>query len=270
MFYEYFTNVYREEPMLCFCDRDKDLEPGIRYGPVIRDIYIIDCCTGGRGSVIINGKEFEVKAGDCYILLPQDTIIHTADKVDPRSGVWCAINGARVERDLVRAGITSQKPFAPAGAFDEICGYVEQMVQMRDDTDPGAELRGTACVYGILGALLRYSEAASDKNLWIQKAISMMETHYHQQLGVTEIANEVGLERSYFSTVFKNQTGLSPHEYLTTLRIKKACTLMENDNLSVAETAASVGIDPQNFARLFKREIGMTPREYKKQIETKA
>ena len=53
----------KDEPSLLFSGRDDDLNPGDTYGPVIRDCYIIECCTGGYGSLIIGEKEFELKEG---------------------------------------------------------------------------------------------------------------------------------------------------------------------------------------------------------------
>ncbi len=266
MFYERYAKEHQDEPMVYYCDRDVDLAPGIRYGPVIRDIYIVECCTGGYGSVIINDREFPLKSGDCFVLLPGDTVIHTADTKEPRCGVWCAIDGFSLGRVFARAGITSEAPFAPPEAFGEISSQLEQLILMRDETDPGADLRRTACIYSVLGTLLRTAPVSPDKNFWIQKAIGIMETRYHEALSVQAVANEVGLDRSYFSTLFKSQTGRTPHEYLTSLRIKKACTLIRRNDSSVGGAAASVGLDPQNFARLFKRETGKTPREYKKEI----
>lgn len=250
-----------EEPVLCFCARDENLAPGVRCGPLVRDNYIVECCTAGYGSAVINGREFPVGPGDCYFLLPGDTVIHTADFKDPRSGVYCGIDGRQFGHYLARAGITSESPFAPPEAFEEITAQVEQMVQMREETDAGAELRRTACIYGILGALLRGS-ASANKNVWVQRALGVMEDQYYQPLSVEQLASEVGLERSYFSTLFRQQTGRAPHAYLNSIRVRKACALMEKSGCSVAEAAASVGLDPQNFARLFKRETGKTPKEY--------
>lgn len=91
-----------------------------------------------------------------------------------------------------------------------------------------------------------------------------METNYHTDITVESIAHETGLERCYFSTLFKAQTGKSPHEYLTSLRISKACTLMKQGSMSISSIARSVGLDCRNFSRLFKKETGFTPLEYAK------
>ena len=93
-----------------------------------------------------------------------------------------------------------------------------------------------------------------------------METNYHNDISVTTLANEIGLERSYFSTVFKAKTGVSPYAYLTSLRIKKAVSLMKEGWLTTGEIASAVGLDPQNFARIFQREHGMSPRQYRKKL----
>ena len=136
------------------------------------------------------------------------------------------------------------------------------MHEIDRETDPGSESRRTACLYRILGELLRVAPE-TDRSALIQKAVGIMETRYHEELTVETLSREVGLERSYFTTVFKERTGIPPHQYLTRLRVQKACALMTLQDLSVAEAAESVGLDPQNFSRLFKKEMGVTPLQFK-------
>lgn len=263
MNHQLIRETAQDAPSILFCARDENLEPGVTYGPVIRDIYILECCTSGYGAVVINRKEFPVGPGDCYVLLPGDVVIHKTAEVNPRSGVWCAVNGLQVGKALSLAGITSENPFVRPELFGEILALVEEAMAMKKDPDPGVEFRRLACLYRILGILLRDS-TESDRDSVIQKAVGMMEARYHESLSVEEIAASVGLERSYFSTFFKERTGYSPHRYLNRLRIQKACMLMEGNRASVADAAEYVGLDPQNFARLFKKEMGVTPLKYKK------
>ena len=58
-----YSRSHSEIPTALFCHREEDLAPGARFGPVIRDVYIFECCTEGKGSVIINEKEFSIRKG---------------------------------------------------------------------------------------------------------------------------------------------------------------------------------------------------------------
>ncbi len=265
MKYDRFLKKQSDAPTLCICARDENLIPGVTYGPVIRDVYLIECCTSGYGSVIINGTEFLVSPGDCYILLPGDTIIHTADKKEPRSGVWCAISGLDVGRCLARAGIDSGNPFVSKSAFKKITDIIEDLLTINYKQDMGSDLYRTACIYNILAVLLENC-SYSDADSLINKAIGFIEAQYYKKLTVSDIADAVGLERSYFSTVFKQKTGLAPHEYIMRFRIQKACIMLKQSMCSVGEAAEAVGIDPQNFSRVFKKEVGMSPLYYKKSV----
>ena len=263
MIYEHYAGERREEPILCYCDRDVGVSAGVRYGPVIRDIYIIECCTEGGGSVVINGREFALSAGSCFVLLPGDTVIHTTS--ERRCGVWCAVDGNTVAGALAAAGITSESPFAPREAFFTVMRAIERMLSLRGESDPGAEWRRTACVYEIFGALLRTGRE-SGGNGSVQKAIGFMESCYHTRMTVGEIAARVGLDRAYFSTLFKSEVGRSPHAYLSSLRIRKACALLRETDTPISAVAEAVGLDMRNFARLFKSEMGTTPGQYRRKL----
>lgn len=262
MQYERYKQGYHDEPIVCYCGRDVNLKPGARFGPVIRDIFIVECCEKGAGSVIVNGKEFFFSGKTCFVLQPGDIVVHTTDTVEPRQGIWCAIDGFSLKSIFKQCGIDSESPFVMPAAFDDIHGEIEKLIQMRHENDPGADLRRAGCIYNILGAMLRTS-SISNKNMWVQKAIGIMEARYHENINVEDVAKETGLDRTYFSTLFREQTGQTPYNYLTALRIKKASTLLKTTNVSVSEVACSVGIDSQNFSRVFKKETGMKPSEFK-------
>ena len=261
-----YKYIGRQTPAVLYCEKEFDLSPGECYGPIIRNVFIIECCTEGYGSVIINGKEFPITPKDCYILFPGDTIIHTADSKNPRKGYWCAIDGLDLGFIFKEAEISSDSPFAPKELFNELCSCLIRMVAEWGKSDGGESLRETALIYEFLGILLKNKKPSAHDDR-IERAIGLMETKYHEHLNIQDIAKEVGLERSYFSVLFKEKTTVSPHKYLTSLRIRKACDLIEKEKCSISEAAVATGLDPCNFARIFKREMGKVPLNYFKKAK---
>ena len=78
------------------------------------------------------------------------------------------------------------------------------------------------------------------------------------------IAAQIGVSPSYFSSIFKQETGQSFVEYLTKLRIEKACELLRCTTLRTSEIGAQVGYnDPHYFSATFKKIMGQSPKEFK-------
>lgn len=240
----------------------EDRVRGSMRGPIIRGVYVIECCTGGKGSVIINGKEFPFGAGACYALLPGDAVQHTSDDVDKRRGFSCALDGVQVGTYLKDAGITSESPFLPESYYGEVRNWLQMMARHWQCKDAGAQLRLDGCAMGLLGTILQ-DRPAPEKGTLVDKAIGFMQTDYHKISGVADIAEQIGLERTYFSELFKETTGFSPYQYLTKLRIQKACRLLETQKYAIADIAEFIGLEPHNFSRIFKKEVGITPLKYR-------
>ena len=253
------------EPMVYHCawDTRESVLPGSSYGPVLRDVYTLECNVSGYGTITINDKTFGVSPGDFYFLLPGQTVTFTADRKNPRLALWCTAGGLRLGQVLTAVGISAQNPFAPAEKFDRLLEVMRRMYALGSDSDTGTQLRRTACIYELLGVLAE-GHTHSTADLFAQQAVGIMETDYHKPLSVADIAAQMGFDRCYFSTLFKESVGVSPHTYLTSLRIRKACALLGDTNATVAQVAESVGLDPRNFSRLFKKETGKTPNAYKK------
>lgn len=251
-----------EMPVVAYCAREQ-LPGANRHGPVIRRFFVVECNETGRGGLIINGKEYSFGPGQCYVLLPGDTVTQISDGEEPRGGIYCILDAPMLAPYFKAAGITSENPFIPTRLFPQVRQWLANMVEDFNCRDAGAPLRQAGNIYGLLGTLLQEKTAAAKTDA-ISKAIGIMEADYPESLSVEELSRALGLERTYFSSLFKEKTGYSPYRYLTALRIKKACLLLAETDLSVAEVAELVGLDARNFARLFKKEIGRTPLEYKK------
>ena len=261
--YKYEGNQTAEPVMYrCEWDDPESVLPGSRFGPVVRNVFIVECNVSGYGSLIIGNTEYPIAPGDTYVMLPGLCITQTADKDDPRRALWCSFGGMNVGKILSDVGITETSPFLPREKFADILKILEKIYSMNGENGLSCDFLRTSCLYELFAAFAK-GKAVANRNLFIERAIGIMESGYHTGITVADIAAEVGFDRCYFSSLFKHHTGVTPHVYLTKLRIARATSLLESGNYQISEVAESVGLDPRNFARLFKRETGKTPNSFK-------
>lgn len=118
-------------------------------------------------------------------------------------------------------------------------------------------------ILNILNQILSYTDKKQTRV--IRQAVHYIEQYYGDHIGLTEVADSVGLSTAYFSIVFKRETGQNLIEYLTDYRMRQAKDLLKDSTLNVNEIADMVGYpDSRYFSKLFKRCIGITPTEFRK------
>ena len=77
--------------------------------------------------------------------------------------------------------------------------------------------------------------------LYIEKSIEFINNNFANNIKVTDIANYVGLNRSYLSSLFKKSLNVSPQEFLLSVRMNKAYELLKKLELSIGDISRSVG-----------------------------
>ena len=100
----------------------------------------------------------------------------------------------------------------------------------------------------------------------IQKAMEYIDSNFSDKnLSLTDTARHFNLSPSYFSTIFRQVSGLGFNEYLTRVRLNTARNLLANTPLLIYEIAERAGYaTPQYMSILFKRYYGFTLGEYRK------
>jgi len=122
-----------------------------------------------------------------------------------------------------------------------------------------------------LGEILQKVRAHFDRSFehtggeQIDNIILYMRTHYADNIDLDVISKTFFIDPSYFCKVFKKSTGETYLQYLTRIRIDKACQLLSNQASKVYEIASRVGYEDQRyFSQVFRKHTGMTPSDYQR------
>ena len=104
----------------------------------------------------------------------------------------------------------------------------------------------------------------------VRDVLAFMQDNLSQRLLLGTLAQGVNLSSTQLNYLFKSKFGVTASQYLKSLRMKKACQLLETTHLSVKEVAAKVGLnDASHFVRDFKSAYGMTPTQYRNNLPAK-
>lgn len=103
----------------------------------------------------------------------------------------------------------------------------------------------------------------------VTRALEYLNTHYGEKISVEDLARVANLSSSHFSRVFKEQTSMSPIEYIMMTRLDCAKRMLRANEKSLSEIALDCGFNSSSyFYQCFAREFNVSPSEYRKNFFT--
>lgn len=151
----------------------------------------------------------------------------------------------------------------------------EQYHKIVKKMEIGRTLKKTAYVldelkdlYGIIASLLKTVEPVyvpSSQKEKILPAIEYIARNYNKHICNDELADIVGLSTVYFRKLFREIMGISPINYVKSVKMNKAKKMLRSDYSSITDIAYSLGYNNvYEFSRDFKKHIGISPLNYVK------
>lgn len=242
---------------------EQECDSGYGYGPCIRNFYFIHYVYSGRGHLVIEGKRYEIAAGQYFLICPGQIAYYEADTEEPWVYRWFEISGELCKRLMKLAGFSETCPVLTDGEHrvgDAVLALI------RSENAEFTVLLGR--LWEALHAMTAgHADSAGEveREDYVRKCEAYIRMNLHKKLRVTELAEYAGIDRSYLSWLFRTRKGQSPQQYILKLKMEAAAQHLKKKELSVKEVALCVGYDdPLEFSKQFHRQFQVSPTRWRK------
>ena len=193
---------------------------------------------------------------DCIVLSIEPSYLHRAledsllsERVELVERL--ALEDPQIER-LVRALLAETKAGAPTGGLfgqSIATGLAVYLAQRYSSSPP---------------TLRRHRDGMPTTRL--NRVLEYIAAKLHEDLSLAALAEIAGMNLYYFSRLFKQSTGRSPHRYVLEQRITRAQQFLRSSDMTIFEASVRTGFaDQGHFAKVFRRFVGVSPTAYRVQ-----
>src|SRR5574344_1365306 len=244
--------------------------PSYKWGPGVRDHYLIHYIVSGKGTYRVHGETFHLSAGDVFLVLPDTEVEYSADSSDPWTYRWVGFVGTDAAAMVDSTDFSPARPVLEKPAFGPELSKDLRKINESFGSSFRDAVEMTGRLYLALGLFMHRTAAegipVDDERVNVRKACEFFDSHYSYDITVREAANYTGVSRSTLYRQFMNALGVSPKQYLDDFRMRKACALLKDTRLTIGSVSASVGIESQfYFTKVFRKSMMMNPTEYRNQ-----
>ena len=160
---------------------------------------------------------------------------------------------------------------------NEIINIMNRILKEKDSEDIGSDFLQHLLVlelFVLISRALKMEWENSIKNKspkvreLVQVSVKYINNNFERDISLGDIAKFVFLSPSYFIRAFKEETGISPINYLLKVRIERAKELLVESDMKISDIALNVGFsNQQRFNEIFKKHTKITPLQYRKQMD---
>ena len=248
--------------------------PSHSYGPAARNHFLFHYIISGTGTLYADDstgttKTYNLKSGEGFLIFPNQITTYIADKELPWEYVWIEFDGLRAKEAMDTAGFSLDRPIFHTKKRDMSQKMEEELVYIATHSDE--------TIFNIIGHLYLFLDyfmrstvstvvkgSTKLQDYYIKEAITYIEQNFQNDISVVDIANRLGINRSYFGKIFKQTLKQTPQEFLINYRMIKATELLRLTKMSIGDISKAVGYENQlHFSRAFKKIYNISPREWR-------
>lgn len=234
------------------------------------EIYLLN---KGKRTYLIDDKLYEIAEGD-VILIPPMKLHKTIGKEEYSrylitfSDNYLSKYFTKEAKETLLACFSSRCIHLDEKKLHTFRYFIDMLIRSDDKKDNMSFLYFVNIITLLTECMNTSSYShplSSSTNKTILSIIEYIDTHYKSINSIDEIAKNHFITKYHLCRLFKSTTDISLVKYINTVKVHKACSLLDNSNKNIAEIAYETGFNSSMyFCKTFKSLMGMTPSEYKK------
>lgn len=259
-------NCHRDDvPLLTNCCGLTQFSKEYRemLSPIHRFDHYLMCIISGELNATINGTKYILKGGSCICIPPLTQYSYFCVSDEPVKYYWVHFTGSEATEMLSSLGlpILTHLQLCNTPIIEDI--YEKLFFEFRNRSK-NFRYRAAILLQMIILQLSTNYEISTTSTNPLDSTLRYIHTHLGSNLSIRTLAEREFLSISYYRAIFNKHMGCSPTEYISTLRINRACQLLTETTQSIESIANEVGItDRLYFQRFFKKRTGTTPNKYR-------
>ena len=233
--------------------------------------YTLHYVRSGRGTLIMGGKRYDIKAGEVFFIPPEEPMMYYPDENDPWSYFWFFLRDESAYELGRCMGFTMDAPVrtvrAPKTVVDCLCDLFDSHATL-------PELYSAAVAAFMQIFISTMPKQSGDTHTphtadIVSNAKEIIELNYtNANFSVDAVPKLLYVSHTHLCRLFKTETGMSLVAYLIDVRLRHAATLLRKRDYSVKELGDAAGFgDERYFMKRFKKKYGMTVKEYRQRLD---
>ena len=235
--------------------------------------YQILYVANGKTHFWFDGREEIVSTGHMVLYKPEEIQKYVYYLEDNPEVFWIHFTGRDVKNILAYHGISLDEHVFYCGVLPDYKALFRKIIQELQLCRYGYEDYIASLFNDILLLVDRQQheqkKATGNVQEQIERAAAYFNENYNTKISIDDYAESLHISTNWFIHNFKQYAGMSPAQYILSLRMVNAQSLLERTTYNIKEISEIVGYEnPLYFSRVFKKEIGKSPAQYRKERAT--